>query len=73
MIATGGITRGQGPGGALRGRGGDWRQDAIAGVFNETCMITYDNDRRHFPLWALGLYESRRRGPWAARRELGRP
>ncbi len=52
---------------------GDWRQDAIAGVFNKTCMITYDNYRRYFPLWALGLYESWRRGPGAARREPGPP
>ena len=35
---------------------GDWTQTAIAGVFNKTCMITYDNYRRYFPLWALGLY-----------------
>jgi squalene cyclase len=46
-------------------RGGDWLQEAIAGVFNKTCMITYDNYRRIFPLWALGLYESRRRGAGA--------
>jgi hypothetical protein len=23
------------------------------GVFNRTCLIDYDNYRRHFPLWAL--------------------
>jgi len=37
---------------------GDFDQSAIAGVFNKTCMITYDNYRRYFPLWALGLWKS---------------
>jgi squalene/oxidosqualene cyclase-like protein len=63
-----------------QGPGGDWHQDAITGVFNKTCMITYDNYRRYFPLWALGLYESRRglhesrrRGAGASLREFERP
>ncbi len=45
----------------LRGtqeKDGDWRQEAIAGVFNKTCMITYDNYRRYFPIWALGIFEN---------------
>ena len=41
---------------ATQAAGGDWHEEAIAGVFNRTCMITYDNYRRIFPVWALGLY-----------------
>jgi squalene/oxidosqualene cyclase-like protein len=33
---------------------GTWHDDAIAGVFNKTCSIRYDNYVRIFPLWALG-------------------
>ncbi|MBK8480986.1 MAG: terpene cyclase/mutase family protein [Proteobacteria bacterium] len=35
---------------------GGWPQEAIAGVFNRTCMIHYDNYRDVMPLWALGRY-----------------
>jgi len=35
---------------------GDWEQQAISGVFNGSCMITYSNYRNIFPLWALGRY-----------------
>jgi len=35
---------------------GDWQQEAINGVFNHNCMISYSNYRNIFPLWALGRY-----------------
>ncbi|KAK9866458.1 hypothetical protein WJX84_004983 [Apatococcus fuscideae] len=37
---------------------GDWPQQAISGVFNRNCMITYSNYRNIFPIWALGKYRS---------------
>ena len=33
---------------------GGWAPESIAGVFNRTCMINYDNYRLYFPVWALG-------------------
>jgi squalene/oxidosqualene cyclase-like protein len=39
---------------------GSWPREAIAGVFNRTCAITYDNYRHYFPLWALGTWLSQR-------------
>ena len=35
---------------------GDWPREAMVGVFNRTALINYENYRRYFPLWALGLY-----------------
>ncbi len=35
---------------------GDWPQEAISGVFNYNCMITYANYRNIFPIWALNRY-----------------
>jgi cycloartenol synthase len=35
---------------------GDWPQQHISGVFNRNCMITYQNYKNLFPIWALGLY-----------------
>lgn len=35
---------------------GDWPQESISGVFNNSCMITYTAYRNVFPLWALGRY-----------------
>lgn len=35
---------------------GDWKQEAISGVFNSNCMITYTAYRNVFPMWALGRY-----------------
>ena len=35
---------------------GSWPREAIAGMFNKTCAITYDNYRHTFPVWALGLW-----------------
>lgn len=32
---------------------GGWPRQAIAGVFNRTCLINYDNYRHYFPVWAL--------------------
>jgi lanosterol synthase len=32
---------------------GDWPQQAIMGVFNHNCMISYTNYRNIFPIWAL--------------------
>ncbi len=39
----------------LEGQGmdGGWPREAIVGMFNKTCAITYDNYRHYFPLWAL--------------------
>jgi squalene cyclase len=39
---------------------GSWPEEAIAGVFNRTCAITYDNYRKIFGLWALAAGETRR-------------
>lgn len=35
---------------------GDFPQQAISGVFNHSCMITYTSYRNVFPIWALGRY-----------------
>ena len=35
---------------------GSWPEERIAGVFNRTCAITYDNYLKIFPLWALAAY-----------------
>lgn len=35
---------------------GDWDQEAISGVFNNNCMITYTAYRNVFPMWALGRF-----------------
>ena len=35
---------------------GDWPREAMVGVFNKTTLINYENYRRYFCLWALGLY-----------------
>ena len=37
-------------------RDGDWPAEGTHGVFNQTCMINYDNYRTIMPLWALGRY-----------------
>jgi squalene/oxidosqualene cyclase-like protein len=41
------LTEAQAPDGA-------WLREAVAGVFNRTCMINYDNYRHYFPVWAMG-------------------
>jgi squalene cyclase len=40
---------------------GSWDREAMAGVFNHTCMLNYDLYYQTFPIWALGLYERYRR------------
>jgi lanosterol synthase len=37
-------------------KNGDWIQEAISGVFNGNCMISYANYKNIFPIWALSLY-----------------
>ncbi|KAI3895175.1 hypothetical protein MKX03_025567 [Papaver bracteatum] len=38
---------------------GDFPQEAIMGVFNKNCMISYSAYRNIFPIWALGEYRCR--------------
>jgi lanosterol synthase len=40
-------------------RNGEWLQEAIEGVFNCSCMITYANYKYYFPIKAFGMYKSR--------------
>jgi len=35
---------------------GDWEQEAITGVFNRSCGITYTAYRNVFPIWALARF-----------------
>ncbi|PGH16342.1 hypothetical protein AJ79_01884 [Helicocarpus griseus UAMH5409] len=35
---------------------GEWLQDGIEGVFNQSCMISYPNYKLYWPIRALGLY-----------------
>lgn len=37
---------------------GSWAKEAMAGVFNHTCMLNYDNYYNVFPIWTLGLYHT---------------
>ena len=37
---------------------GDWDQEAITGVFNRSCGITYTAYRNVFPIWALLRYRN---------------
>jgi squalene/oxidosqualene cyclase-like protein len=37
---------------------GDWAQEAITGVFNRSCGITYTAYRNVFPIWALLRYRN---------------
>lgn len=38
---------------------GEWLQEAIEGVFNKSCMISYPNYKFIFPMKALGMYAKR--------------
>jgi lanosterol synthase len=38
---------------------GEWLQEAIEGVFNKSCMISYPNYKFFFPIKALGKYVRR--------------
>ena len=35
---------------------GDWPEESIVGLFNNTALVNYDNYRRYFPLMALARY-----------------
>lgn len=38
---------------------GEWLQEAIEGVFNKSCMISYPNYKFIFPMMALGMFAER--------------
>jgi lanosterol synthase len=38
---------------------GEWLQEAIEGVFNCSCMITYPNYKFYFPIRAMGMFIER--------------
>ncbi|CAG8972768.1 hypothetical protein HYALB_00006860 [Hymenoscyphus albidus] len=38
---------------------GEWLQEAIEGVFNKSCMISYPNYKFVFPIKALGMFAKR--------------
>ncbi|KAI0997606.1 Lanosterol synthase [Podosphaera aphanis] len=38
---------------------GEWLQEAIEGVFNKSCMISYPNYKFIFPIKALGMFAQR--------------
>ncbi|KAL2825897.1 terpenoid cyclases/protein prenyltransferase alpha-alpha toroid [Aspergillus cavernicola] len=38
---------------------GEWLQEAIEGVFNQSCMISYSNYKFYWPIRALGLYSKK--------------
>jgi squalene cyclase len=40
---------------------GSWPRQDPAGVFFRTALLDYTLYRQYFPLWALSLYEKRRR------------
>jgi lanosterol synthase len=35
---------------------GQWKQEAIEGIFNHSCSISYPNYKHIFTIWALGRY-----------------
>jgi lanosterol synthase len=35
---------------------GEWKQEAIEGVFNHNCMISYPNYKFAFTIWCLNRY-----------------
>ncbi|KAI9844859.1 MAG: Lanosterol synthase (Oxidosqualene--lanosterol cyclase) [Thelocarpon superellum] len=40
-------------------KNGEWLQEAIEGVFNKSCMITFPNYKFYFTFKALGMYAKR--------------
>jgi len=40
-------------------KNGEWLQEAIEGVFNKSCMISYPNYKFIFTMKALGMYAKR--------------
>ncbi|MDP6946247.1 MAG: prenyltransferase/squalene oxidase repeat-containing protein, partial [Myxococcota bacterium] len=43
-----------------QGPDGEWPEQEMAGVFFHTALLHYKLYRRYFPVWALGLFETRR-------------
>lgn len=37
---------------------GEWLQEAVSGIFNRNCAISYTLYRNSFSLWALGRYRA---------------
>ncbi|MGM0576137.1 MAG: FAD-dependent oxidoreductase [Myxococcota bacterium] len=46
---------------AMQGDDGEWPRQDMAGVFFHTALLEYEHYRRYFPVWALALFETRRR------------
>jgi lanosterol synthase len=40
-------------------KNGEWLQEAIEGVFNKSCMISYPNYKFIFPIKALGMFATK--------------
>ena len=45
----------------MQGEDGTWPRQDMAGVFFHTALLEYELYRSYFPVWALGLYETRRK------------
>ncbi len=45
----------------LQGEDGNWPKQDPSGIFFRTASLDYTLYRSYFPVWALGLYEARRR------------
>ena len=43
-----------------QGPDGNWPKQDPEGIFFQTALLEYSLYRRYFPVWALGLYETRR-------------
>ena len=43
---------------ALCAKDGSWPQEAIEGIFNKNCAISYPNFKFSFPIWMLGKAET---------------
>ena len=54
---------------AMQREDGIWPKQEMAGVFFHTALLDYELYRRYFPVWALALYETRRKArlPFAER------
>ena len=46
----------------LQAQNGDWPREPLAGVFNKSALINYENYRRYFPVWALSVFDKARSG-----------
>jgi lanosterol synthase len=38
---------------------GEWKQEAIEGVFNKSCMISYPNYKFTFTIKAMGIFATK--------------